>query len=75
MVQPSSAADRAGLKKGDVITSFNGVDVSEPNVFRNQVASTAPGTAVTLSVLRDGRPQPVQATLGEFTAQPERPRE
>jgi Do/DeqQ family serine protease len=75
LVQPGSAADRAGLKKGDVITSFNGVDVTEPNVFRNQVASTAPGTAVTLSVLRDGRPQQVQATLGEFTAQPERPRE
>jgi Do/DeqQ family serine protease len=72
MVQPGSAADRAGLKKGDVITSFNGVDVSEPNVFRNQVASTGPGTAVTLSVIRDGRPQQVQATLGEFTAQPER---
>jgi Do/DeqQ family serine protease len=71
-VQTGSAADRAGLKKGDVITALNGVEVNDPNVFRNQVASTAPGTTVTLSILRDGREQQLQATLGEFTPQPER---
>jgi serine protease Do len=74
-VQPGSGADRAGLRKGDVITAFNGVEVSDPNVFRNQVASTAPGAGVTLKILRDGREQQVQATLGEFTPQPERARE
>ncbi len=73
-VQPGSAADRAGLKKGDVITSFNGVEVNDPNVFRNQVASTAPGAEVTLNLLRDGREQQVRAALGEFTPQPERER-
>ncbi len=71
-VQPGSGADRAGLKKGDVITSFNGVEVNDPNVFRNQVASTAPGTEITLTILRDGREQQVRAKLGEFTPQPER---
>jgi Do/DeqQ family serine protease len=71
-VQPGSGADRAGLKKGDVITSFNGVEVNDPNVFRNQVASTAPGTEITLTILRDGREQQVRAELGEFTPQPER---
>jgi len=71
-VQPGSAADRAGLKKGDVITAFNGVAVNDPNVFRNQVASTAPGTDVTLNVLRDGRELQLHATLGEFTPQPAR---
>jgi Do/DeqQ family serine protease len=71
-VQPGSAADRAGLKKGDVITSFNGVEVNDPNVFRNQVASTAPGTEVTLTILRAGHEQQVTARLGEFMPQPER---
>ncbi|HEX9423661.1 MAG TPA: Do family serine endopeptidase [Pyrinomonadaceae bacterium] len=71
-VQPGSGADRAGLKKGDVITSFNGVEVNDPNVFRNQVASTAPGSEITLTILRDGREQQVRARLGEFTPQPER---
>lgn len=73
-VQPGSAADRAGLKKGDVITAFNGVEVTEPNVFRNLVASTAPGSEVTLNVLRDGRELQMRATLGELMPTPDQPR-
>ena len=65
-VQPGSAADRAGLRKGDVITSFNGVEMTDPNVFRNLVASTAPGTDVSLTVIRDGREQQIRAKLGEL---------
>ena len=65
-VQPGSAADRAGLRKGDVITSFNGVEMTDPNVFRNLVASTAPGTEVSLTVIRDGREQQIRAKLGEL---------
>jgi serine protease Do len=72
-VTPGGAAFKAGLKAGDVITAFNGVEVTDFNTFRNQVASTAPGTEVTLTVLRDGRPQQVRATLGEFTPQPREP--
>jgi serine protease Do len=70
-VQPGSAADRAGFKKGDVITSFNGVEVNDPNVFRNQVASTTPGTEVTLTIQRGGKEQQLRAKLGEFTPQAE----
>jgi Do/DeqQ family serine protease len=73
-VQPGGAAERAGLKKGDVITAFNGIEVSDPNVFRNQVASTAPGTEVTLTIIRDGREHQVRAKLGEFTPQQEQER-
>jgi Do/DeqQ family serine protease len=77
-VQPGSAADRAGLRKGDVITSFNGVEMTDPNVFRNLVASTAPGTDVSLTVIRDGREQQIRATLGELVPaadrETERPR-
>jgi Do/DeqQ family serine protease len=73
-VQPGSAADRAGIRKGDVITALNGVEVSDPNTFRNQVASTPPGTEVTLTIRREGREQQVRATLGEFTPQAEQRR-
>src|SRR6185503_8041201 len=65
-VSPGSAADRSGLKKGDVITSFNGVEMTDPNVFRNLVASTAPGTEVSLTVIRDSREQQIRAKLGEL---------
>jgi S1-C subfamily serine protease len=73
-VQPGSAAARAGIRQGDVITSLNGVEINDPNSFRNQVASTPPGSEITLTVLRDGREQQVRATLGEFTPQIEQGR-
>jgi Do/DeqQ family serine protease len=74
-VQSGSGADRAGLRAGDVLTALNGEQVTDPNTFRNKIASTPPGTEITLTVKRDGREQQVRATLGEFTAPPERPRE
>jgi Do/DeqQ family serine protease len=71
-VQPGSGADRAGLRKGDVITALNGTPVTDPNSFRNQIAGTAPGTEITLTVKRDGSERQVRATLGEFTPQVQR---
>jgi Do/DeqQ family serine protease len=75
-VLPGGPAERADLKKGDVITGFNGVEVNDPNVFRNLVASAGPGAAVTLNVLRDGRAMELRATLDELPAraQQEQPR-
>jgi Do/DeqQ family serine protease len=70
-VQPGSGAERAGLRKGDVITAVNGTEINEPNVFRNLIASAGPGSVVTLNVMRDGRPLEVRATLGELTVQAE----
>jgi Do/DeqQ family serine protease len=74
-VQQGSGADRAGLKAGDVINALNGQAVTDPNSFRNAIASTPPGTEVTLTVRRDGSDRQVRATLGEFTPQAERPRD
>ena len=72
-VQSGSGADRAGLRRGDVITALNGTPITDPNTFRNSIAGTPPGTEVTLTVKRDGSDRQVRATLGEFTPQPERP--
>ena len=73
-VQPGSAADRAGLRRGDIITALNGTAVNDQNSFRNMIAGTAPGSEVTLAVKRDGKEQQVRATLDEFTPQAEQPR-
>jgi len=73
-VQPGSAADRAGLRKGDVITALNGTSINDPNAFRNLIAASPPGSEVTLTIKRGGSEQHVRATLGEFTPQAERPR-
>jgi S1-C subfamily serine protease len=74
-VQSGSAADRAGLRQGDVITSLNGSPITDPNTFRNTIASIGPGTEITLTIKRDGSERQVRATLGEFTPQAERERE
>jgi len=66
-VRSGSAAERAGIRQGDVITAINDAAVSDSNAFRNRVASNAPGTEVTLTVLRDNREQKIRATLGEAT--------
>jgi Do/DeqQ family serine protease len=67
-VNPTGPAARAGLRQGDVIVAFNGAPVLDANSLRNQVASTAPGTQVNLTILRDRREQHIQATVGEYRA-------
>ena len=76
-VQPGSAAERAGLKRGDVILALNGTIVSDPNSFRNDIAGTPPDRTVTLRTWRDGSEQELRATLGEFISEerPARPTE
>jgi serine protease Do len=65
-VQQGSAAERAGIRQGDVITSLNGVSVNDPNTFRNQVAGTQPGSLMPLTLLRGERELQIQAALGEL---------
>jgi Do/DeqQ family serine protease len=64
-VQPDSPAAAAGVRRGDVILGINGQPVADYNALRNRVASTQPGSTVTLRVLRDGREQQLRATLAE----------
>ena len=65
-VRSGSAADKAGVKRGDIITAINGEKIDDGNVLRNKVASTPPGTEIKLTVLRDGSPITLTATLDEF---------
>ena len=65
-VDAGSPAERAGLRQGDVVTQYNGRDIGDSNQFRNAVANTMPGTKVSLTVLRDGRTETVNATVGEL---------
>ncbi len=67
-VTPGGPAEKAGLRSGDVITGFNGQTVTDSTQLRNMVAAAAPGTAVRLDVLRDGKPMTLTATLGERPA-------
>jgi serine protease Do len=70
-VEPSSPAERAGLKVGDVITGVNGDPVEDVNAFRLLVAGFAPGTTVHLKVARGGQNMDIPVTLGEFNLEAE----
>jgi serine protease Do len=67
-VEDGSAASRAGLKQGDVITHYNGKAVADNNQLRNAVAATTPGTTVPVQILRNGKSETLQATVGELAA-------
>jgi serine protease Do len=71
-VDPSGAAARAGIQRGDVIRKIDNEDVTNPNALRNKVAMTAPGTEVTLTIVRDGKEQQIKVRLGELRAANER---
>ena len=67
-VEPGSAADRAGLKQGDVIEAFDGQPVKDLNSLRNRVADTAPGSTATVTIARDGAARDVPVVLLEAAA-------
>ena len=65
-VKSGSAADKAGVKRGDIVTAINGEKIDDSNVLRNKVASTVPGTTIELTINRDGKETELSATLDEF---------
>jgi Do/DeqQ family serine protease len=67
-VNAGSAAEKAGLKPGDVIIQFDGKEIEDNNAFRNMVAVSPPGTEVTLTIVRDSIRQSVRVKLGELTS-------
>ena len=61
-VTPSSPADKAGLKAGDIVVDFDGERIRSARQFARLVRETADGRAVQLGVLRDGKQQTLEAT-------------
>lgn len=61
---PDGPAKEAGLLAGDVIMSFDGVDVADTRALVRQVGNTSVGKAVRVLVHRDGGTQTVLVTLG-----------
>jgi len=61
-----SPAEKAGLKRGDVIIELNNKEIDEPLNLRNMVANTLPKTEVTLKIIRKGKVDVVRGTIEEL---------
>ena len=62
----ASPAGLAGLQRGDIIRTYNDVQVKNPTHLRSLVADTAPNTSVPLTLLRDGKEMSLSVSIGEM---------
>ncbi len=66
-VTSGGGADKAGLRKGDVVTSFNGVPITDSTDLTAQVRSLTPGSTAKLTYVRGSDSSSVTVTLGTLT--------
>jgi serine protease Do/serine protease DegQ len=64
-VVEGSAAEKAGIRTGDVITSINGQNVKSNNDLRLAISQLRAGQKVDLGLFRDGKPRQVSATISD----------
>lgn len=62
-VMPGSAAEKAGIKAGDVITELNGQRISSFAELRAKIATSGAGKQLELTLLREGKTEKVNVTL------------
>jgi hypothetical protein len=62
-VRAGSPADKAGLRRGDVLISFGGAAIANVQDFTFQLRSRQPGDVVKVTVLRDGEQVTADVTL------------
>ncbi len=60
-----TAAEKAGLKEGDIITSVGGKNVSGPESLAEVVRSFKPDETVDIAFVREGKDKKLKATLGK----------
>src|SRR5271165_320077 len=62
-IAPGSAAEHAGVKTGDIITTLNGTAIKGPGELRNGIGMLRIGDKVELGILRDGKPIKLSALV------------
>ena len=65
-VQNGSAADKAGIRPGDVIVRFNGKEIATSAELPPLVGAMSPGSRASVTLLRDGKQRDVVVSLTEL---------
>lgn len=68
-VEAGSAAAKAGIKAGDVVTRFNDLAITDPNQLTAAVREQPAGASVKITIQRSGREQQLDVTLGAAAEQ------
>lgn len=69
-VRPESAAAKGGLKQGDIVQKVDGTPVESSGRLRNLIAAKGGNSKAAIEVLRNGKSQVVEVTLGELEDEP-----
>src|ERR1043166_6047997 len=62
--RPNGPADTAGVKRGDILTEFDGKPVRTPGDLRLRIWSATPGDTVKAVVVRDGQRLEIPVKMG-----------
>jgi len=65
-ITDESAAKKAGIKEGDIITKIGDTKIGDPDQLSEAVRKHKPGEKVTVTLLRDKKEQKVTAELGKW---------
>jgi serine protease Do len=67
-VTKGSPAEKAGLKKNDVVIAYRGKEIPDTTTLRNNVAETPIGTEAKITVLRNGKKEELTLKIGSLEA-------
>ena len=66
-VMPNTPAEKSGIKRGDIVLTYNGVEVTGAAQLKNLVGQEKPGSTAKLVIFRDHKTLDVSVTLGQRT--------
>ena len=67
-VSPGGAAEKAGLREGDIVTNLNELPITDANDLTAQVRALAAGETADVTYVRDGKSVTVSVTVGELSS-------
>ncbi|MGH7230785.1 MAG: Do family serine endopeptidase [Nitrospiraceae bacterium] len=64
-LMPMGSAEKAGLRRGDIVVRYDGKEVVDPGRLQNLIGSAPIGSKHRLDIIRDGRPEQVELVVQE----------